>query len=157
MQCQLTIPVCQKIILFVVDRIIRLHTIFILGAVLFGDNGLWAVIDFLTKHLKMFMFYDASIGLVMGGVVDNGIALIISTIFRLCFKPDRTPVQFAILIVEVLIQGTTINEFISILLPISVFRTEEIGVCQTLYAIQKTFNQLVVSSNRYSLVFIIGA
>ena len=94
----------------VVDGIVGFHAFFVFGAVLFADNGLGTVVDFLAEHLEMLVFDDAGVGFVVTGIVDHGIALVVGGIFNARLESDGSPIEFAELEIEILVNGAAIDE-----------------------------------------------
>ena len=99
----------QLIVLIIINRIVLFHAGLILRRVFFTDDCLGAVIDGLTEHLEVFMFYDTSIGLFVGSIVDHCIALVVGGVDRFCLEADCSPVELAVLIIEVLVDWAGVD------------------------------------------------
>ena len=108
---ELAVLVGKRIVAVVVDGIVGFHSFLIFRAVFFTDNGLGTFIDFLSEHLEMLMLDDAGVGLIMTGIVDNGISLIVGRIFNAGLKADGTPVEFTVAKVKILINRPAIYYF----------------------------------------------
>ena len=115
---KLAILVGEGVITIVVDRVIGFHALFVLRAVLFADNSLRTVVDILAKHLEMLVLDNASVGLVVTGVVDHGIALVVGCVFNAGLESDSAPVEFAELEAKILVNRAGKYELVGNFLPI---------------------------------------
>jgi len=114
---ELSVGFHQSIIRVVVHGVVGLHTVFVLGAVLFADDGLGTVIDFLTEHLEVLVLDDTGVGLIMTGVVNHGVALVVGGVLHAGLEGDGAPVELAEAIVKVLVKLTCIYEIAGNLFP----------------------------------------
>ena len=94
----------QSVVAVVVHRVVGFHAFLVFRTVLFADNGLGTIIDFLSKHFEMLVLNDTGIGFVMTRIVDNGITLVVWGVFYMGFKGNSAPVELTIPIIEVLIE-----------------------------------------------------
>ena len=115
---KLAVLVGEGVITIVVDGVIGFHALFVLRAVLFADNSLRTVVDILAKHLEMLVLDNASVGLVVTGVVDHGIALVVGCVFNAGLESDSAPVEFAELEAKILVNRAGKYELVGNFLPI---------------------------------------
>lgn len=88
--------VSKGIVTFVIHQIKLLHAGFVLGGILFANDGFWAIINGLPEHLKMLVLDDAGIRHIVRGIVYNRVALIVRGIFYACLEGYRAPVKITL-------------------------------------------------------------
>lgn len=92
--------------------IIGLHARFPFCRILFANYSFRTIQKLLTKHLKMFMLNDTSIGYSSVSIIHYSITLIVSSIIDLCFKRYGAILQTPQTITIELIYRTCINNLI---------------------------------------------
>ena len=115
---ELAVLIGEGVVTIVVDGVIGFHALFVFRAVLFADNGLGTVVDFLAEHFEMLMFDDTGVGFVVTGVVDDGITLVVGGILNAGFESDGAPVEFAELETKILVNRAGKYELVGKFLPI---------------------------------------
>ena len=105
--CHLPVLVGQCVVALVVYGIIWLHALLVFRTILLADYGLRTVIDLLTEHFEMLVLNNTGVGFVVTGVVDHGISLIVRHVFHASLEGDGSPVEFAELIIKIIIDGTS--------------------------------------------------
>ncbi len=92
---ELSVGFHQSIIRVVVHGVVGLHAFLVLGAVLFADDSLGTVVDFLTEHLEVLVLDDSGVGFIMTGVVDYSVALVVGGVLHAGLERDGAPVELS--------------------------------------------------------------
>ena len=117
MGSELTVLIGEGVVAVVVHGVVGFHAFLVLGAVLFANDGLGTVEDFLAEHLEVLVLDDSGVGFIMTGVVNHGVALVVGGVLDTGFEGDSAPIELAVYIVEIPVYLTSIYEIASNLFP----------------------------------------
>ena len=92
----------------------------------------------------------------MTGIINDSIALEVRSILYAGLETYGTPVEFAQRVVEILVNGSCVNQLVGKLLPVLVFRVEEIDIGLAVDAFQQSVDQLVIASYWYALILVVA-
>lgn len=120
---KLAVLIGEGVVTVVVHGVIGLHAFLVLGAVLFADDGIGAVVDFLTEHLEVLVLDDSGVGFIVTGVVNHCVALVVGGVLDTGLEGDGAPVELSKTIVEILVKLTCIYEIAGNLFPCFFYRT----------------------------------
>lgn len=152
---QFAILVCKLVVTFVVHWVVWLHAVFILCRIFLRHNRLRTVVNLLTEHLKVLVLYHTCVGLLMAGIINDSIALEVRSILYAGLETYSTPVEFAQRVVEILVDGSCVNQLVGKLLLVLIFRVEEIDIGLAIDTFQQSVDQLVIASYWYALILVV--
>lgn len=148
------ILISQSVISVIIYRIIRFHSFLKLYGILPTNYCFGTSNHFRAKHLKMFMFNHPSIRYLTFCIIYDCITLIIGNIKRFRFKFNGAILQFTITILIIFIYRSGKNDFIRYRFSI-ISVSKKICINQCIYPFKQTGNQLIESSDRNPLIFVI--
>ena len=153
--CEFTVFLGEGIVAFVVHWVVRFHALFVFSGVFFRDDGFRDTVDVSTKHFKVLVLDDARVGLVMRGVVDDGVSLIVRGILGAGLETDRAPVKFAEFKVEIFIEGARIDELVGYLAPVAFVFGKEVYARAGLDTGEQAVDELIVAADGDALVLVV--
>lgn len=91
----------------------------------------------------------------MTSIIRHSITLVVCTILYTSFERNSSPSKLRKFVVKRLIHCTSINQFVGIFLPVSIFRIEEVNTCLALNNFEQSINQLIIASYRNALILVV--
>ena len=114
---EITVLVGEGVVTFVIHRVKLFHAGFVLGGILFANDGFWVFVHGFSEHLTMLVLDDAGIRHIVRGIVYNRVALIVRGIFYACLEGYRAPVKATKFEIKILVNRTSIDQLICYLTP----------------------------------------
>ena len=141
----MTVTVIERIVGIIIYWIVRFHAICPFCRILPADNSTGIIINGISEHFKMFVFYYASEWNFSVRIVDHCISLIVGHIYSLLLKSHCPIFKSAEPIVEELVYFPSKDYFIGYFFPI-ILGLKEIYAKTNFRTFQKTVYQTIVSS-----------
>ena len=103
----------------------------------------------------MFVLDNARVGLVVRGVVDDGVSLIVRGVFDARLETDGAPVQLAEPVAEIFVQGARIDKLAGDLAPVALVFRKEVHASAGLDTGEQAVDEPVVTADGNALVLVV--